>query len=194
MALQEEEQTHHHLQAPLLFLNDLLFCEEDQQVGEDEEDNGFWGEEWGSGKGPLYPWDEDSEALLDSMLSKQTETYPCYDDIISDGPLMAVRKQAVEWILRVHSHYGFSALTAVVAVNYFDRFLLSPRFQRDKPWLGQLVAVACLSLAAKVEETHVPVQLFLQLQVCKMLYFLNVRNLYVKMPLKGAFLGSNTNL
>ncbi|KAK4766795.1 hypothetical protein SAY87_008437 [Trapa incisa] len=164
MALQEEERTYHHLQVPSLFINELLFCEEEPQVSAEEEYNGF--EEGGrSEKGTIFPWDEDSEALLDSMLSKQTETHPCYRELISDRPLMAIRRQAVEWILSVHSHYGFSALTAVLAVNCFDRFLLSPMFQRDKPWLGQLVAVACLSLAIKVEETHFPVQLLLQLQV-----------------------------
>ncbi|OWM82148.1 cyclin-D3-2-like [Punica granatum] len=178
MALQQEEQTHHHLQPPPLFLNDLLFCEEEQQQVDEveEEDNAFvYGgededDEEESEKGPPFPWEEDGEDLLDSLISKQAETHPCYDDLISDGPLMAVRKQAVEWILRVHSHYEFSALTAVVAVNYFDRFLLSFRFQRDNPWLGQLIAVACLSLAAKLEETHVPVQLLLHLQVEESVY------------------------
>ncbi|KAK4799611.1 hypothetical protein SAY86_024976 [Trapa natans] len=163
MALQEEEQTHQYLQAPPPFLNELLYCEEEEQMGVDEGNNGFW-ESGRREKDTLFPWDEDSEGLLDSMLSKQTETHPCYRGLVSDGPLMAIRRQAVEWILRVHTHYGFSSLTAVVAVNYFDRFLLSSMFQRDKPWLGQLVAVACLSLATKVEETHFPVQLLLQLQ------------------------------
>ncbi|KAK4767134.1 hypothetical protein SAY86_014884 [Trapa natans] len=162
----EEEHAQHQLQAPALFLNDLLLCEEEQQVVDDEEE--FEIDE--RGKDPPFPWEEDCDDLLHSLISKQTETRPCYNDLIYDEPLMVIRKQAVEWILRVHSLNGFSALTAVVAVNYFDRFLLSHRFQREKPWLGQLVAVACLSLAAKVEETHLPLQLLLHLQIEESVY------------------------
>jgi len=72
------------------------------------------------------------------------------------------RREAVEWMLKVNAHYGFSALTATLAVTYLDRFLLSFHFQREKPWMIQLVAVTCISLAAKVEETQVPLLLDLQ--------------------------------
>jgi len=72
------------------------------------------------------------------------------------------RGEAVEWMLKVNAHYGFSALTATLAVTYLDRFLLSFHFQREKPWVIQLVAVTCISLAAKVEETQVPLLLDLQ--------------------------------
>ncbi|XLR53872.1 hypothetical protein S83_004544, partial [Arachis hypogaea] len=43
-----------------------------------------------------------------------------------------------------------------------DRFLLSFHFQREKPWMIQLASVTCISLAAKVEETQVPLLLDLQ--------------------------------
>ncbi|RRT39149.1 hypothetical protein B296_00017189 [Ensete ventricosum] len=56
----------------------------------------------------------------------------------------------------------------MLAVNYLDRCFLPSaaagglRLQKDKPWMGRLAAVACLSLAAKVEETIVPLLLDLQ--------------------------------
>ena len=40
---------------------------------------------------------------------------------------------------------------------------LSP-FQEDKAWMKQLLSVACLSLAAKMEETYVPPSLDLQVR------------------------------
>ncbi|KAK9135870.1 hypothetical protein Syun_015200 [Stephania yunnanensis] len=80
------------------------------------------------------------------------------------------RREAVEWMMRVNGHYGFSAVTAVLGVNYLDRFLSSFNLQRDKPWMSQLVAVACLSLAAKVEETHVPLLLDLQVGESKYVF------------------------
>ncbi|KAF9607027.1 hypothetical protein IFM89_030800 [Coptis chinensis] len=73
-------------------------------------------------------------------------------------------------MLKVDAHYGFSALTAVLAVNYLDRFMSSLRFQKDKPWMTQLAAVACLSVAAKVEETQVPLLLDLQVEETKYVF------------------------
>ncbi|CAN1153221.1 Probable serine/threonine protein phosphatase 2A regulatory subunit B''epsilon [Linum perenne] len=63
------------------------------------------------------------------------------------------RRRAVEWIVNVNNHYGFSTLTAFLAINCLDRFIAGPCY--EKPWTIQLVAVGCLSLAAKVEETDI---------------------------------------
>ncbi|XP_065863687.1 cyclin-D3-1-like isoform X1 [Euphorbia lathyris] len=43
-------------------------------------------------------------------------------------------------------------------------------FTRDKPWMPQLAAVACLFLAAKVEETQVPLLLDLQVEESKYVF------------------------
>ena len=67
-------------------------------------------------------------------------------------------------MMKVNAHYGFSVVTAFLAINYLDRLLSSLHFQRDKPWMIQLAAVTCLSLAAKVEETQVPLLLNLQVE------------------------------
>ncbi|CAI0557443.1 unnamed protein product [Linum tenue] len=80
------------------------------------------------------------------------------------------RRRAVDWMVSVSTHYGFSTLTSVLAINYLDRFLSSPRYQKDKPWMIQLVAVTCLSLAAKVEETDVPLLLDLQVEETKYVF------------------------
>ncbi|KAF2283764.1 hypothetical protein GH714_014988 [Hevea brasiliensis] len=84
---------------------------------------------------------EDDELL--ALFSKEKETHICFDNVVSDGSLMTVRKEAIDWVLR---------------------------FPRDKPWLSQLTAVACLSLAAKVEETQVPLLLDLQVEESKYVF------------------------
>lgn len=88
----------------------------------------------------------------------------------TDPSVFLARKEAVDWILKVKAHYGFTPLTAILAINYLDRFLSSLHFQKDKPWMIQLVAVSCLSLAAKVEETQVPLLLDLQVVDTKFLF------------------------
>ncbi|XP_057426919.1 cyclin-D3-1-like [Lotus japonicus] len=112
---------------------------------------------------------EDEE--LNSLFSKekiQHQNY--YNDVNSDPFLSQPRHEAVKWMLKVNAHYGFSALTATLAVTYFDNFLLSFHFQSEKPWMIQLAAVTCISLAAKVEETQVPLLLDLQVQDAKFVF------------------------
>ncbi|XP_019422651.1 PREDICTED: cyclin-D3-1-like isoform X2 [Lupinus angustifolius] len=112
---------------------------------------------------------EEHQELL-SLLSKQRHTLLCsYTNV---APLVEVplRYDAVMWISKVSVIHGFTALTTVLAVNYFDRFITSLRFQMDKPWITHLTAVACLSLAAKMEETHVPLLLDLQVMESRFLF------------------------
>ncbi|WOL01119.1 hypothetical protein Cni_G09833 [Canna indica] len=78
---------------------------------------------------------------------------------------MAVRSDAIDWIQKVHVHHKFGPLTAYVSVNYLDRFLSCCEIQQGKAWMTQLLSVACLSLAVKVEETHIP--LSMDLQACE---------------------------
>ncbi|XWS29779.1 hypothetical protein CRYUN_Cryun24cG0059600 [Craigia yunnanensis] len=172
MALQEEETR--QIQSPPLIL-DRLYCEEDLGEYSFEEN----GSEICGGtvkKETFLPllfiehdlfW-EDDELL--SLMSKEKETHLGYIDVYSDESLVLARKDALEWIFKVKAHYGFNALTIVLAANYFDRFISSLTFQKDKPWMGQLVAVACLSLAAKVEETQVPLLLDFQVEESKYVF------------------------
>ncbi|PIN17608.1 G1/S-specific cyclin D [Handroanthus impetiginosus] len=119
-------------------------------------------------------WDDEE---LQSLFFKEKETCIQTSDI-GYFPFSLERKEAVEWILKIHAHYGFSALTVILAVNYLDKFLLScsSTFQKErKPWMMQLAAVTCLSLAAKVEETYVPLLLDLQVEDAK--YFFEAKTI-----------------
>ncbi|KAF8039956.1 hypothetical protein BT93_B2237 [Corymbia citriodora subsp. variegata] len=79
-------------------------------------------------------------------------------------PLHAsAREDSVAWILKVHAFYGFRPLTAYLSVNYIDRFLYLGSLPPNG-WPMQLLAVACLSLAAKMEEPLVPSLLDLQVE------------------------------
>lgn len=158
------------------FLNDVLYCSEEnweEEISEDyfqEEENDRDSYCCSNNKKQdcsvvlleqdLY-W-EDEE--LSSLFSKQ-EQNQLYSKLENNPSLAETRREAVNWMLNVNAQYSFTALTAVLAVNYLDRFLCSFHFQSEKPWMTQLAAVACLSLAAKVEETKVP--LLLDLQVHK---------------------------
>ncbi|GMJ06842.1 hypothetical protein HRI_004353400 [Hibiscus trionum] len=182
MQQKQQEQIHP------LFLLDALYCEEEEEDGvyaaEDLQELMTSSTSCNNGRNPVSPplplSDQDlfrSDQELLSMFSKETRIDPV--DVRS-FPVTA-RREAVEWMLKVCAFHGFTALTAVLAVNYLDRFLTSLRLQRDdgddknKPWMIHLVAVTCLSLAAKVEETHVP--LLLDLQVDETKYVLEAKTI-----------------
>lgn len=173
MKQEEEEQ-----QNPSLTLLDALYCEEEKWLEEEEEESEVYSSNDNDDNNPsLFPlflldqdlfW-EDEELLSLFSKEEQQKQEPHYLDLVGgleggDSSLRLARREAVDWVLKVNAHYGFTALTAVLAINYLDRFLSSLSFQRDKPWTIQLVAVTCLSLAAKVEETQVPLLLDLQVR------------------------------
>ncbi|KAL6596928.1 hypothetical protein ACP70R_047062 [Stipagrostis hirtigluma subsp. patula] len=72
----------------------------------------------------------------------------------------AAREAAVGWASRAAARLGFSALTAALAASYLDRCFLGGALRlgplADQPWMARLAAVACVTLAAKVEEINVP--------------------------------------
>lgn len=148
---------------------DDLFCEEqDQWDDHDDEDDQTLDRDSGLifnhttnttiSNGDLL-WDDDE---LLSLFTNERETQ------IEFNPNLSIERiLAVDWVVRVNTHYGFAPLTAILAVNYFDRFVSSVELQREEPWMMQLAAVTCLSLAAKVEETRVPLLLDLQVEGAK---------------------------
>ncbi|XP_057810944.1 cyclin-D1-1-like [Salvia miltiorrhiza] len=88
-----------------------------------------------------------------------------------DRPIDAsVRAEFVAWILKVQCYYGFQPLTGYLSVNYFDRFLYCHQLPKMNGWPLQLLSVACLSLAAKMEERLVPSLLDLQVEDAKFIF------------------------
>ncbi|KAG8641138.1 hypothetical protein MANES_13G112400v8 [Manihot esculenta] len=70
--------------------------------------------------------------------------------------LKCARLDAVEWIFNTRAIFGFQFHTAYLSVTYFDRFLSKRSIDDGKLWAIRLLSVACLSLAAKMEECRVP--------------------------------------
>ncbi|KAJ0694694.1 putative cyclin domain-containing protein [Helianthus annuus] len=161
-------------QNPIFAIEDALFCDEQQQDFD-----------FGCGFGSLEVLDPEDQILKDKdsnfthfqqhLLWEEDELYTLltkekHIQLGCDESLMCLRKESVDWINRVSTHFGFVALTTVLAVNYYDKFLMTASFQKDKPWMNHLVAVACLSLASKVEEIQAPLLLDLQMQGSKFVF------------------------
>ncbi|KAF3445996.1 hypothetical protein FNV43_RR11174 [Rhamnella rubrinervis] len=128
----------------------------------------------GEGKGlPLQ-----SDECLASMVEKECHHLPKTDYMkrLRNGDLdLGARKEAVDWITKATAHLNFGPLCTYLSISYLDRFLSAYELPKSKAWTMQLLAVACLSLAAKMEETEVP--LSLDLQVGELKYVFEARTI-----------------
>ncbi|KAM7474754.1 hypothetical protein LguiB_021997 [Lonicera macranthoides] len=110
---------------------------------------------------PLLSNSSDIDSLFDSephYMPPPDYIRRCQDRAVD----LAARQDSINWILKVHAHYQFKPVTAFLSINYLDRFL-STQSLLENGWPFQLLSVACLSLAAKMEETRVPLLLDLQM-------------------------------
>ncbi|GMP58077.1 hypothetical protein CsSME_00021882 [Camellia sinensis var. sinensis] len=115
----------------------------------------------------------DIEESIAGFIEDERNYVPGIDYLVrfQSQPLDAsARARSVAWILKVQAYYGFQPLTAYLSVNYLDRFMYSRRLPQTNGWPLQLLSVACLSLAAKMEELLVPSLLDLQVEGAKYIF------------------------
>ncbi|EEF37725.1 cyclin d, putative [Ricinus communis] len=66
------------------------------------------------------------------------------------------RQEAISLILQAQYTCNFEPFFAYLAINYMDRCVSRQEIPQGKPWLLRLLAISCLSLAAKMKDTHFP--------------------------------------
>ncbi|KAK8692387.1 hypothetical protein V6N13_075849 [Hibiscus sabdariffa] len=113
------------------------------------------------------------EEYVALMLEKEEQHLPNADYLnrLQSGDLdPAARKEAVDFIGNVCAHFSFGPLCEYLSISYLDRFLSAYELPKEKAWTMQLLAVACVSLAAKMEEIEVPMLLDLQVGGSKFMF------------------------
>ncbi|KAB2055736.1 hypothetical protein ES319_A11G057400v1 [Gossypium barbadense] len=106
-----------------------------------------------------------SDDVIKAMVEKEMEHLPRDDYLkrLRSGDLeLSARREAIEWIWKASAYFNFGPVSLCLSINYLDRFLSMYDLPRGKTWTVQLLAVACLSIAAKMEETKVPSSVNLQ--------------------------------
>ncbi|ONK74174.1 uncharacterized protein A4U43_C03F3570 [Asparagus officinalis] len=162
----------------------ILLCAEDNNsilCFEDELEEDVWAPQ--QQRSDLYEdflmgFPLQSDECLDLMIKTEAEHLPREDygkRLITGALDLSIRRDAIDWIWKAHAHYSFGPLSAYLSVNYLDRFLSAYELPQGKTWMSQLLSVACLSLAAKMEETEVP--LLLDLQVSESKYVFEARTI-----------------
>uniref|UniRef100_A0A1D1ZFE0 Cyclin-D4-1 n=1 Tax=Anthurium amnicola TaxID=1678845 RepID=A0A1D1ZFE0_9ARAE len=125
------------------------------------------------GDGPCMDLPLQSDACLGALVLRESQHLPRddYARRLQTGALdISVRRDAIDWICKVHAYYSFGPHSAYLSVNYLDRFLSFYELPQGKAWMTQLLSVTCLSLAAKMEETEVPLSLDLQIGETKFVF------------------------
>ncbi|PRQ21284.1 putative cyclin A2 [Rosa chinensis] len=116
---------------------------------------------------------QSSDEYLASIIEKESHHLPRVDYLkrLQSGDLdLGARNEAVDWIQKANSHFSFGPLCQYLSVSYLDRFLSAYEIPNGKAWTMQLLAVACLSLAAKMDEIDVPLSLDLQVAESKYVF------------------------
>ncbi|PUZ42302.1 hypothetical protein GQ55_9G573000 [Panicum hallii var. hallii] len=137
----------------------ILICREDgSDLFADADDGGAGADLVVARDDRLLVVDQDDEYVA-VLLSKESASAASCGEVLAEEMedwMKAARSGCVRWIIKTTAMFRFSGKTAYVAVTYLDRFLAQRRVNRGQEWALQLLAVACLSLASKVEEHHAP--------------------------------------
>ncbi|XP_020206373.1 cyclin-D4-1 [Cajanus cajan] len=157
-------------------VSSLLCAEDDSVFDESHNGVGVYEDTW---RPRRHHFDETDELPLLSddcfalMVEKECQHWPGvgYLNKLHTGDFdFGSRMEAIDWIQKVRSYFGFGPLCGYLSVNYLDRFLSSYELPKGRAWTMQLLAVACLSLAAKLDETEVPLSLDLQVGESKFIF------------------------
>ncbi|KAK9117054.1 hypothetical protein Sjap_016001 [Stephania japonica] len=114
-----------------------------------------------------------SEESIAGFIEDEGDFAPGFDypaRFISRSLDASARQDSISWILKVNAIFKFQAVTAYLAINYLDRFLARRLLPQANGWPLQLLSVACLSLAAKMEESLVPSLLDIQVGDAKFIF------------------------
>ncbi|KAJ7966532.1 Cyclin-D5-1 [Quillaja saponaria] len=86
------------------------------------------------------------------------------ESLVFGNSIRRARLEAISWILKSRATFDFRFQTAYLSVTYFDQFLCRRSIDSEKAWAIRLLSVACLSLAAKMEECNSPALSAFQLE------------------------------
>ncbi|XP_074363945.1 cyclin-D2-1-like [Apium graveolens] len=106
-----------------------------------------------------------SDQVVCSLFDKEKDFLPASDyleRLANEELEFVILEEAVDWMYKAHGHFCFGAPTIYLAINYLNRYLSVYERLVEKFWSVQLVAVACLLLAAKLEDVGVPSTVDLQ--------------------------------
>ncbi|KAJ4975730.1 hypothetical protein NE237_000836 [Protea cynaroides] len=105
---------------------------------------------------PLTSFPEHQSDTMPALFAAESDHMPCdyyFRSIKTTDLDVSARREVVSLILQAQFSCRFDPLIPYLAVNYLDRFIARQGMPQGNPWILQLIAMACLSLAAKMKKT-----------------------------------------
>ncbi|CAO2833934.1 unnamed protein product [Amaranthus hypochondriacus] len=99
---------------------------------------------------------EDDHHHINILLQREISSNFIHKPHISANSSKNLRNYANSYIFHMGEVLGFQVQTTYLSVCYFDLFLSKRSIDEDKTWAIELVSIACLLVAAKMEEIRVP--------------------------------------
>nr|XP_028954164.1 LOW QUALITY PROTEIN: cyclin-D5-1 [Malus domestica] len=132
-----------------------VLCQEDETCLNQLEDESKTSVE----SNPCFLFDNDDE-YVENLIQKEAHCFESkgFKDCPVSDCCFYISCSVPEslWILQTGAVFGFQLQTAYLSVTYFDGFLSKRSIDDEKLWAIRLLSVACLSLAAKMEECKIP--------------------------------------
>ncbi|KAL9463684.1 hypothetical protein AB3S75_001488 [Citrus x aurantiifolia] len=106
---------------------------------------------------PFTSFEEHQSNTLLDLFAIESDHMPSHNFIqylkITDF-YVSLRQEAVSLVLQIQFSCNFEPFISYLAVTYLDRFISRQEIPQRKPWVLRLLAVSCISLAAKMKNTH----------------------------------------
>ncbi|TVU46713.1 hypothetical protein EJB05_06264, partial [Eragrostis curvula] len=166
------------------FSTSLLLCDESVESIFGYDDGDGETQEWNTDLDfPSFAGlslENDEPGVVGSLMDQEKEqlagisTGKYLERLNGGGLESSWRTASIEWFGKVQAQFNFAPLCICLAVNYLDR-CLAINMPDNKPWAQELLALACLSIAAKMEETVVPQ--YLDFQVINQKHFFETKSI-----------------
>ncbi|GMI93363.1 Cyclin D6;1 [Hibiscus trionum] len=94
---------------------------------------------------------------ISAVFSSESDHMPCFNYLqcLKTSDFHAsFRQEAISLIFQAQYSCNLDPYTPYLAVTYMDRFISRQDIPQGNPWVLRLIAVACISLAAKMKDIH----------------------------------------
>ncbi|KAE8707690.1 BTB/POZ and TAZ domain-containing protein 4-like isoform X1 [Hibiscus syriacus] len=139
------------------FSSSILLCQETEEACFSETATECYETVYSDHYKSCFVSDNEDDEYIQNLAVRETDVGFKTNPSTCKTCLQSARSDAIQWIYNTRETFGFQLHTAYLSVTYFDRFISIRSIDEDKMWAVRLLSIACLSLAAKMEECEVPI-------------------------------------
>ncbi|VFQ62300.1 unnamed protein product [Cuscuta campestris] len=99
---------------------------------------------------------DDDDGYIRMLLDRETAINGGFQKLepSQEKWIQEARSNAIHYIIKTGAVFGFGMQTVYLSITYLDRFLSRRTIVGEKWWAMKVVGIACVSIAAKMEESN----------------------------------------